>query len=59
MPQDERRRRGRPDMLESEKKRKISIRLDPGLLVWMDNQPGTNRARLIEDALRRVHQITG
>ncbi|MDY0300264.1 MAG: hypothetical protein RBQ99_01630 [Trichlorobacter sp.] len=39
------------------KKRLVSIRLPEWLLNWMDEQPDTNRAVLIEHALKKVHQI--
>jgi len=48
---------GRPPAPAELKKRMISIRLPGWLLKWMDAQPGTNRALLIEDALKKVHEI--
>jgi hypothetical protein len=48
---------GRPPAPVELKKRMISIRLPEWLLQWMDNQPETNRAVLIEHALKTVHGI--
>lgn len=48
---------GRPPAPADLKKRMISIRLPEWLLNWMDEQPGTNRAVLIEDALKKVYRI--
>jgi len=50
-------RAGRPPAQTELKKRMVSIRLPEWLLVWMDEQPETNRAILIEDALKQVHRI--
>ena len=48
---------GRPPAHIKLKKRAISIKLPEWLIQWMDNQPGTNRAILIESALKTVHNI--
>jgi len=48
---------GRPPASVELKKRMISIRLPGWLLTWMDSQKNTNRAVLIEDALKKVHEI--
>ena len=48
---------GRPPAPTELKKRMISIRLPEWLLIWMDKKPDTNRAVLIEDALKAVHNI--
>jgi hypothetical protein len=48
---------GRPPAPAELKKRMVSIRLPEWLLNWMDDQPETNRAVLIEDALKKVHGI--
>lgn len=48
---------GRPTASAELKKRMISIRLPEWLLNWMDEQPDTNRALLIESALKNVHKI--
>lgn len=39
------------------KKRMISVRLPEWIIQWMDAQPETNRAVLIEDALKKAHAI--
>jgi len=48
---------GRPTVPPHLKKRLISIRLPEWMLQWMDEQPDTNRAVLIEDALKKSHNI--
>ena len=48
---------GRPPVPAELKKRMVSIRLPEWLLNWMDIQHETNRAELIEDALKKVHGI--
>ena len=50
-------RTGRPLSPVLLKKRAISIRLSEWLLQWMDDQPDTNRAILIEEALQKVHKL--
>ena len=48
---------GRPRSPKMLKKRPVSIRLPEWLIQWMDNQPGTNRAVLIEESLQKLHKI--
>jgi hypothetical protein len=48
---------GRPTAPAELKKRLISIRLPEWLIKWMDDQPETNRAILIEEALQKIHSI--
>ena len=48
---------GRPPAPAELKKRMVSIRLPEWLIQWMDEQPKTNRAVLIEEALKKVHNI--
>lgn len=48
---------GRPSAPENLKKRMISIRLPEWLLIWMDEQPDTNRAVLIEEAMIKANNI--
>lgn len=48
---------GRPPAPEELKKRMVSIRLPEWIIQWMDAQPDTNRAVLIEEALKKVHRI--
>lgn len=40
------------------KKTARSVKLPEWLWLWMDEQPNTNRALLIEYAMRSVHKIT-
>lgn len=39
------------------KKTARSVKLPEWLWQWMDNQDGTNRALLIEDAMKRQHAL--
>lgn len=48
---------GRPPAPELLKKTPRSVKLPEWLWRWMDEQPGTNRALLIEDALKRRHKL--
>ena len=48
---------GRPPAPAELKKRMISIRLPEWLLAWMGTQAQTNRAELIENALKKAHGI--
>lgn len=48
---------GRPPAPHLLKKRMVSIRLPEWLILWMDEQPGTNRAVLIETALSKLHNL--
>lgn len=48
---------GRPPAPVFLKKRMVSIRLPEWLILWMDAQTETNRAALIEDALKEAHGI--
>jgi hypothetical protein len=48
---------GRPPAPAELKKRMVSIRLPEWLIQWMDEQPETNRAVLIEGALKKMHGI--
>lgn len=48
---------GRPPAPKELKKRMVSIRLPGWLINWMDEQPDTNRALLIESALKKTHGI--
>ena len=48
---------GRPLVPAELKKRMVSIRLPEWLIQWMDEQPETNRAVLIENALKEIHGI--
>jgi len=48
---------GRPVAHSLLKKRMIAIRLPEWLIKWMDDQPGTNRAILIEEAIQKIHKI--
>ena len=48
---------GRPPAPVELKKRMVSIRLPEWLIQWMYEQPETNRAVLIEEALKKVHSI--
>lgn len=48
---------GRPPAPVELKKRMVSIRLPEWLIQWMDEQHDTNRAVLIEEALKKVHGI--
>jgi hypothetical protein len=48
---------GRPPIPVRLKKRMVSIRLPEWLLSWMDEQADTNRAELIETALKEKHGI--
>lgn len=50
-------RAGRPPAPVELKKRMVSIRLPEWLIQWMDDQQNTNRAVLIEEALKKVHNI--
>jgi len=45
---------GRPPSPAHLKKRLISIRLPEWLILWMDEQPGKNRALLIEEAIKKI-----
>jgi hypothetical protein len=47
---------GRPPIPEHLKKVQIGVALPRWLIQWLDVQDGS-RARVIEDALRRQHQI--
>jgi len=49
---------GRPPAPVELKKRMVSIRLPEWLIIWMDDQPETNRAILIEEALQKIHGIS-
>ena len=48
---------GRPVAHPLLKKRMIAIRLPEWVIKWMDAQPDTNRAILIEDAMKKIHKI--
>lgn len=48
---------GRPPAPELLKKTPRSIKLPEWLWRWMDEQPDTNRALLIEDAVTRRHKL--
>lgn len=48
---------GRPPAPELLKKTPRSVKLPEWLWRWMDEQPGTNRALLIEDAVTRRHKL--
>ena len=48
---------GRPPAPPLLKKESIHIKLPKWLILWMDDQPGMNRAVLIENALKKVHGI--
>jgi len=48
---------GRPPMPALLKKRMVSIRLPEWLIQWMDEQPNTNRAILIENSLSDQHRL--
>lgn len=48
---------GRPPAPELLKKTPRSVKLPEWLWRWMDEQPGTNRALLIEDAVTRRHNL--
>lgn len=48
---------GAPKTHPDLKKRAISVKLPEWLIQWMDEQPNTNRAILIEESLRKVHEI--
>lgn len=57
MPGGKREGAGRPLAPEMLKKRMVSIRLPEWLIQWMDEQPKTNRAVLIEQALSKLHKL--
>jgi hypothetical protein len=48
---------GRPPAPKELKKRMISVRLPNWLLDWMNQQQKTNRAKLIENALKKMYNI--
>jgi len=48
---------GRPPAPANLKKRMVSIRLPKWLIEWMDSQPETNRAILIEEAIKKAHGV--
>ncbi|NTS77313.1 hypothetical protein HR060_10600 [Catenovulum sp. SM1970] len=48
---------GRPSKKPSEKKKGVYIKLPPWLIEWMDCQDHSNRALLIEEAMRSHFNI--
>ncbi|WP_111977397.1 hypothetical protein [Algibacillus agarilyticus] len=48
---------GRPSKSELEKKKGIFVKLPPWLINWMDAQPDTNRAVLIEEAIKTHFKV--
>lgn len=48
---------GRPPAPPMLKKESIHVKLPKWLIIWMNDQPVTNRAVLIENALQKMHGI--